>query len=81
MKKKESDKCKYCNGTGKHKVTDYLPVSKMQKIVKKYGLSQAALADLCHVTQTCVNHWFNPKVNKKGIKEYYFNILAKKGYK
>jgi DNA-binding transcriptional regulator YiaG len=72
--------CPYCAGKGKIGITKYLPISKMQKLMKKYDLSQVKVSQICGITQTAVSNWFSTTKNTKGIKGAYFEMLAKKGY-
>ena len=80
MNRSTLKKCPYCGGKGKIGTTTYLPISKMQKIMKKYNLSQVRVAEICGITQTGVSNWFSTIKNTRGIKKTYFEILSKKGY-
>ena len=81
MNKSTLKVCPYCSGKGSIGILIYYPTSKMQKLMKKYALSQTEIAEICKISQTAVSNWFSSKKNTRGIKNGYFDLLAKKGYK
>lgn len=81
MKKSTTRKCQYCGGKGHIAIYKFLPASKMAKLMQKYKLTQAKIAELCGLSQTGVCNWFSKNKKTKGVKEDYFTRLAKKGFK
>lgn len=80
MNRSTSKICPYCGGKGKIGITKYLPLAKMIKIMKKHSLTQLRIAELCGLSQAGVSNWFDTRRNTKGVKQAYFEKLAKKGY-
>lgn len=48
--------------------------------MKKHSLTQLRIAELCGLSQAGVSNWFDTRRNTKGVKQAYFEKLAKKGY-
>lgn len=81
MRSKKNKKCPYCGGKGSIEISEFLPVEKMEKLMKKHKLTQVKVADICGISQSGVNNWFNPRTCVRGIKKKYFDIMVSKGYK